>query len=126
MYYRDQHVALIVPCYNEEATIEAVVHGFRDAMPEIDVYVFDNNSTDRTALVARNAGAKVVSVQLPGKGNVVRRMFADVDADIYVMVDGDATYDASAVRSLVDRLLDNRLDMVVGCRETGDAANLLI
>ncbi|MCV5792330.1 glycosyltransferase, partial [Escherichia coli] len=78
---------------------------FRDAMPEIDVYVFDNNSTDRTALVARNAGAKVVSVQLPGKGNVVRRMFADVDADIYVMVDGDATYDASAVRSLVDRLL---------------------
>lgn len=64
MYYRDQHVALIVPCYNEEAAIEAVVHGFRDAMPEIDVYVFDNNSTDRTALVARNAGAKVVSVQL--------------------------------------------------------------
>ena len=118
MYYRDQHVALIVPCYNEEATIEAVVHGFRDAMPEIDVYVFDNNSTDRTALVARNAGAKVVSVQLPGKGNVVRRMFADVDADIYVMVDGDATYGASAVRRLVDRLLDNRLDMGVGCRET--------
>ncbi|NIF57552.1 glycosyltransferase [Enterobacter sp. Ap-916] len=118
MYYRGQHVALIVPCYNEEAAIESVIHGFRDAMPEIDVYVFDNNSSDRTALVASSAGAKVVSVQLPGKGNVVRRMFADVDADIYVMVDGDATYDASAVQSLVDKLLDNRLDMVVGCRET--------
>ncbi|WP_312740378.1 glycosyltransferase family 2 protein [Cedecea neteri] len=118
MYYRGQHVALIVPCYNEEAAIESVIHGFRDAMPEIDVYVFDNNSSDRTALVAASAGAKVVSVQLPGKGNVVRRMFADVDADIYVMVDGDATYDASAVQSLVDKLLDDRLDMVVGCRET--------
>jgi len=118
MYYRDQHVALIVPCYNEEAAIEAVVHGFREAMPEIDVYVFDNNSTDRTSQVAANAGAKVFSVSLPGKGNVVRRMFADVDADIYVMVDGDATYDASAVRSLVDKLIDNNLDMVVGCRET--------
>ncbi|WP_312228696.1 glycosyltransferase [Pseudescherichia sp.] len=118
MYYRGQHVALIVPCYNEEAAIETVVHGFRNAMPEIDVYVFDNNSTDRTAQVATNAGAKVVSVQLAGKGNVVRRMFADVDADIYVMVDGDATYDAGAVRSLVDKLLDHHLDMVVGCRET--------
>lgn len=118
MYYRGQHVALIVPCYNEEAAIETVVHGFRNAMPEIDVYVFDNNSTDQTAQVATNAGAKVVSVQLAGKGNVVRRMFADVDADIYVMVDGDATYDAGAVRRLVDKLLDQHLDMVVGCRET--------
>lgn len=118
MYYRGQRVALIVPCYNEEAAIETVVREFREEMPEIDVYVFDNNSTDGTNEVANNAGAKVVSVALPGKGNVVRRMFADVDADIYVMVDGDATYDASAVRHLVDKLLDLHLDMVVGCRET--------
>ncbi|CNL80492.1 Glycosyl transferase, family 2 [Yersinia aldovae ATCC 35236] len=118
MYYRGQHVALIVPCYNEEAAIETVIRGFRDAMPEIDVFVFDNNSTDRTIQVANNVGARVISVPLSGKGNVVRRMFADVDADIYVMVDGDATYDASAVRSLVDKLLDHHLDMVVGCRET--------
>lgn len=118
MSYRGQSVALIVPCYNEESAIESVVHGFREAMPEIDIYVFDNNSSDQTAKVATSAGAKVVSVKLPGKGNVVRRMFADVEADIYVMVDGDATYEASAVRSLVDNLLDNHLDMVVGCRET--------
>jgi glycosyltransferase involved in cell wall biosynthesis len=111
-------VVLIVPCYNEEAAIEAVVREFREAMPEIDVFVFDNNSTDQTIQVAQNAGAKVVSVPLSGKGNVVRRMFADVDADVYVMVDGDATYDASAVRNLVDKLLDHNLDMVVGCRET--------
>ncbi|EIA8213326.1 TPA: glycosyltransferase [Escherichia coli] len=118
MHYRGQHVALIVPCYNEESAIESVVYGFREALPEIDIYVFDNNSSDRTAQVAEAAGAKVISVKLPGKGNVVRRMFADVDADIYVMVDGDATYEAGAVKSLVDKLLDNHLDMVVGCRKT--------
>ena len=117
MRYRGQHIALIVPCYNEEAAIEAVVADFRKAMPEIDVFVFDNNSSDRTMEIAREAGAKVVPVPLRGKGNVVRRMFADVDADLYVMVDGDATYDASAVRRLVDKLLDDHLDMVVGCRE---------
>lgn len=118
MKYRGQHVVLIVPCYNEETAIKSVIHGFREAMPEIDVYVFDNNSTDKTIEVAINAGANVVSVPLAGKGNVVRRMFADVDADIYVMVDGDATYDAGAVRKLVDKLLDHHLDMVVGCRKT--------
>ncbi|CAM6192189.1 TPA: glycosyltransferase [Enterobacter hormaechei] len=118
MHYRGQHVALIVPCYNEESAIESVVYGFREALPEIDIYVFDNNSSDRTAQVAEAAGAKVIAVKLPGKGNVVRRMFADVEADIYVMVDGDATYEAGAVKSLVDKLLDNHLDMVVGCRKT--------
>lgn len=118
MYYRGQHVALIVPCYNEESAIETVVFDFREAMPEIDIYIFDNNSSDRTAQVAAAAGAKVISVKLPGKGNVVRRMFADVEADIYVMVDGDATYEAGAVKALVDKLLDNHLDMVVGCRKT--------
>ena len=117
MNYRGQHIVLIVPCYNEEAAIGAVVTGFRAAMPELEIFVFDNNSSDRTIEVARKAGAKVVSVPLRGKGNVVRRMFADVDADLYVMVDGDATYDASAVRRLVDKLLDDHLDMVVGCRQ---------
>ena len=118
MQYRGQHVALIVPCYNEESAIESVVREFREAMPEIDIYVVDNNSSDHTSQVAAESGAKVISVSLPGKGNVVRRMFADVEADIYVMVDGDATYEAGAVRSLVDQLLDNHLDMVVGCRKT--------
>lgn len=116
--YRGQHVALIVPCYNEEAAIAQVVHGFRAALPELDIHVFDNCSTDRTAEVARAAGARVTTVFLRGKGNVVRRMFADTEADLYVMVDGDATYEAGAVRCLIDKLLDNRLDMVVGCRET--------
>lgn len=118
MSYRGQRVVLVVPCYNEEAAIGAVVHGFREALPGLDVFVFDNNSTDDTQGIARSLGAQVISVPLRGKGNVVRRMFADVDADVYVMVDGDATYDASMVRTLVDKLLDEHLDMVVGCRRT--------
>jgi len=118
MLYRGQRVALIVPCYNEEAAIATVVRDFKVAMPQIDIHVFDNLSTDSTAQIARDEGAWVVSVPLRGKGNVVRRMFADVDADIYVMVDGDATYDASSVCRLVDKLLDEHLDMVVGCRQT--------
>jgi len=117
-FYRGQRIALIIPCYNEEIAIEAVIRGFRSAMPELEVFVFDNNSSDKTAQVAVSAGAKVAVVHLRGKGNVVCRMFADVDADIYVMVDSDATYDATAVRRLVDKLLDEHLDMVVGCRET--------
>jgi glycosyltransferase involved in cell wall biosynthesis len=118
MLYRGQRIALIVPCYNEEAAIEQVVRGFRTALPQLEIHVFDNRSSDRTAEVARAAGASVITVPLRGKGNVVRRMFADTEADIYVMVDGDATYDASAVRKLVDALLDQHLDMVVGCRDT--------
>jgi glycosyltransferase involved in cell wall biosynthesis len=118
MSYRGQRVVLIVPCYNEEAAIGAVVQGFRDALPGLDVFVFDNNSSDDTRGIARSLGAQVISVPLRGKGNVVRRMFADVDADVYVMVDGDATYDPLSVRPLVDKLLDYHLDMVVGCRRT--------
>lgn len=117
MLYRNQKIALIVPCFNEELAIRKVIEEFQTAMPEITAYVFDNNSTDDTAAVARQAGARVISVSLRGKGNVVRRMFADVEADLYVMVDGDATYEASAVKLLVDKLLDERLDMVVGCRK---------
>ena len=116
MLYRNQKIALIVPCFNEELSITDVVKGFKEAIPEISVYVFDNNSNDETRLVSEKAGAIVVSVPLRGKGNVVRRMFADVEADIYIMVDGDATYDPSTAKVLVNKLLDDRLDMVVGCR----------
>lgn len=115
--YRNQRVALLVPCYNEEAAIRTVVRDFREAMPELDIFVFDNSSTDKTAEFARAEGAAVIHVGLRGKGNVVRRMFADVDADIYVMVDGDATYHAGSIHPLVDKLLDQHLDMVVGCRK---------
>lgn len=108
---------MIVPCHNEELTIYDVVTGFKQVMPELEVYVFDNCSTDKTIDEAKRSGAQVVSVQIKGKGNVVRRMFADVDADIYVMVDGDNTYEANAVHKLVDKLIDEHLDMVVGCRK---------
>ena len=102
--YRGQRVALVVPCFNEDAAIVRVVRDFKAALPEIKIFVFDNNSTDRTADVAKDAGAEVVRVPLRGKGNVVRRMFADVDADIFVMVDGDATYDAASARVLVEQV----------------------
>ncbi|HEY0961922.1 MAG TPA: glycosyltransferase family 2 protein [Pseudomonadales bacterium] len=118
MHYRNFRIALVVPCYNEGLTIRSVVSGFRSVLPGLRAFVFDNMSTDDTANEARAAGATVVSVPLRGKGNVVRRMFADVDADIYIMVDGDDTYDSSVARALVDKLIDERLDMVVGCRET--------
>ena len=118
MPYRGLHVALIVPCYNEEAAIAKVINDFRRAMPEMVIYVFDNNSSDQTKDIAIFEGARVLHVALPGKGNVVRRMAADVDADIYVMVDGDATYDAGSVVSMIDKLIDESLDMVVGCRQT--------
>ncbi len=118
MTYRGLKVALIVPCYNEEAAIVQVIRGFRKAMPAIDIFIFDNNSSDNSAAIARAEGVHVVSVLLRGKGNVVRRMFADVEADVFVMVDGDATYDCASVTKLVDKLIDERLDMVVGCRET--------
>jgi glycosyltransferase involved in cell wall biosynthesis len=115
--YRGHRLALVVPCFNEALAIERVIADFKRALPTLQLFVFDNNSTDQTAQVARDAGATVISVKLKGKGNVVRRMFADVDADIYVMVDGDATYEAGAVSRLIDQLIDERLDMVVGSRK---------
>lgn len=118
MKYRNLNIALIVPCYNEGLTIGKVVRDFKDQMPSLSIYVFDNISNDKTAEVARAAGAEVVEVALPGKGNVVRRMLADVEADVYVMVDGDATYEAGAVANLVNKLIDDKLDMVVGCRNS--------
>lgn len=109
-------IAVLVPCYNEEAAVATVVANFRNALPAAEIYVYDNNSRDRTASVARDAGAIVRSERRQGKGHVVRRMFADVEADIYVLVDGDATYDAPSAPCMIDKLLDEHLDMVVGLR----------
>ena len=111
-------IAVLLPCYNEDAAIAQTVAGFRAALPTATIYVYDNNSKDRTIEVARAAGAIVRSERMQGKGHVVRRMFADVDADIYVMADGDTTYDAEAAPQLVQKLLDEQLDMVVGSRVT--------
>ena len=111
-------VAVLLPCFNEEAAIAQTVAAFRAALPAARIYVYDNNSSDRTREVAAAAGAIVRSERMQGKGNVVRRMFADVEADIYVMADGDATYDASVAPELIARLVDERLDMVVGARRS--------
>jgi glycosyltransferase involved in cell wall biosynthesis len=111
-----QRIAVLVPCFNEETAIAKVVADFRAALPEATIYVYDNNSTDRTVEVARGAGAVVGREAHQGKGHVVRRMFADVEADVWVLVDGDATYDAASVRGLIAKLLDERLDMVVAAR----------
>ena len=109
-------VAVLLPCYNEEAAIGATIDGFRAVLPDATVYVFDNNSRDRTVEIARDKGAVVRSVVQQGKGNVVRRMFADIEADIYLMADGDLTYDPAAAPEMVRMLWDDQLDMVVGTR----------
>ena len=109
-------IAVLLPCYNEAAAIAQTVAGFRAALPDATVYVYDNNSTDDTIAVARAAGAIVRLERIQCKGNVVRRMFADIDADVYVMADGDATYDAASAPALVARLLDEQCDMIVGSR----------
>lgn len=110
-------LAVLIPCYNEELTVAAVVSGFRESLPNAEIFVFDNNSTDETAKNAIAAGATVRHVAIPGKGNVVRRMFADVEADVYIMADGDATYHAPSAPSLIQKLIDENLDMVVGVRQ---------
>lgn len=115
-------IAVLLPCYNEEAAIAQTVAGFRSVLPTADIYVYDNNSRDRTMTVAREAGAIVRLERIQGKGAVVRRMFADVDADIYIMADGDATYDATAAPAMIARMLDEQLDMVVGSRVTQETA----
>lgn len=109
-------VAVVLPCYNEASAIATVIEEFRAALPNAEIHVFDNNSTDNTTKVALACGARVTQVRLRGKGNVIRRMFADVDADIYFMVDGDATYDVSEAQQLVERLQREQLDMLVGHR----------
>ncbi len=118
-----QRIAVLVPCYNEEVSIAKVVGDFRAALPTATVYVYDNNSSDRTADVAVSAGAVVRREPRQGKGRVVRRMFTDIDADIYVLVDGDATYDAPSAPKMIGRLLCDRLDMMVAVRvDREDAA----
>jgi glycosyltransferase involved in cell wall biosynthesis len=114
----EPRVAVLIPCYNEEATIAKVVADFHASLPQSVIYVYDNNSSDRTAFVARAAGAVVRAEPLQGKGRVVRRMFADVEADVFILVDGDDTYDAAAAPAMLKLLLEQRLDMVTAARVT--------
>jgi glycosyltransferase involved in cell wall biosynthesis len=115
-----QQIAVLVPCYNEEAAIATVVRDFQQALPGARIYVYDNNSQDATVAIARAAGAMVRRVQRQGKGHVVRQMFADIEADAYVLVDGDATYDAATAPGMIEQLFAEQLDMVVGCRQTDE------
>ena len=115
-------VAILVPCYNEERAIAKVVADFRSALPAATVYVYDNNSTDGTVAAAKDAGAVVRRETHQGKGHVVRRMFNDIEADIYVLVDGDATYDAPSAPAMIEKLVGDRLDMVVATRVDGEDA----
>lgn len=120
-----QKLAVLIPCYNEEKTVAQVIRDFRTVLPDATIYVYDNNSTDQTIDRAINAGAIVRSEKYQGKGNVMRRMFSDIEADIYILVDGDATYHAASAPKMVDKLLTEQLDMVVGTRLTtheGDAS----
>jgi glycosyltransferase involved in cell wall biosynthesis len=113
---RDKTVAVLIPCMNEAVAIASVVADFKKALPGAAIYVYDNNSTDGTAEIAMKAGAFVGREPRAGKGNVVRRMFAEIDADIYIMVDGDGTYDASRAGALIERLSEDDADMVVAAR----------
>ena len=110
-------IAVLLPCYNEEAAIERTIAGFRAALPAATIYVYDNNSKDRTVALATAAGAVVRTERQQGKGNVVRRMFADIDADVFIMADGDLTYDPGAAPPMIEMLLGEQLDMIVGTRK---------
>lgn len=109
-------IAVLIPCYNEEKTVEKVVRDFRQVLPEAVIYVYDNNSSDRTVELAEKAGAVVRHEYLQGKGNVIRRMFREIDAEVYIMTDGDDTYPAEFAREMVDKVLHHQSDMVVGDR----------
>jgi len=113
-----QRIAVLIPCYNEEKTVAQVVQDFRRALPQAVIYVYDNNSKDQTGQRAAAAGAIVRTEKHQGKGNVLRRMFSDIEADIYVLVDGDNTYHAASTPAMIERLLAEQLDMVVGSRLT--------
>jgi glycosyltransferase involved in cell wall biosynthesis len=117
-----RRVAILIPCFNEELSIARAVSDFREALPTATIFVYDNNSTDRTVEVAARAGAVVRHEPRQGKGHVVRRMFSDIDAEIYVLVDGDATYHAPSVRPMIIKLIQEQLDMVVGARFDQDQA----
>ena len=118
----ENKVAVLIPCYNEEIAIKKVIEDFQKILPKAKIYVYDNNSTDKTAEIAKKTGAIVKYEPYQGKGNVIRRMFADIDADIYVMSDGDETYDIKKAPKLIKELIDNDLDMVVGARKEVDLA----
>ena len=120
--HKQPRIAVLLPCYNEEATIAATVAGFREALPDAAIYVYDNNSGDRTREIAAKSGAIVRSERQQGKGHVVRRRFADVEADVYVMADGDLTYDPASAPEMASLLLADQLDMVVGTRRHAAAA----
>lgn len=109
-------IAVLIPCYNEEKTVEKVVHDFKTVLPEATIYVYNNNSTDNTAELARRAGAVVRNEYMQGKGNVIRRMFRDIDARCYIMTDGDDTYPAENAREMAELVLNKNVDMVVGDR----------
>ncbi len=115
---KTENIAVLIPCFNEEATVGQVIKDFRHTLPDAQILVYDNNSKDRTVEVALAAGAIVRSEPLQGKGNVVRRMFADVEAEVYILVDGDSTYDAASAPKMIKLLIDNQLDMVNGARVT--------
>lgn len=119
---RKPTIAVLIPCYNEEIAIRSTVAGFREALPESTIYVYDNNSQDQTFALAQQAGAVVRKETLQGKGNVVRRMFSDVEADVYLMTDGDTTYDPGAARAMIELLISENLDMVVGKRVHQEAS----
>ena len=114
----NNNIAVLIPCYNEESTILSVVNDFKNTLPEAVVYVYDNASTDNTSKVAKRAGAIVRAETKKGKGNVVSRMFADIEADVYIMVDGDNTYEASKCPEMINQLINENLDMVVATRIT--------
>jgi glycosyltransferase involved in cell wall biosynthesis len=118
----DLSIAVLIPCYNEAAAIAKVVADFRAVLPWARIYVYDNNSNDGTVVAARDAGAVVRTEALQGKGHVVRRMFADVEADVFVLVDGDDTYDAAVAPEMLRLMLDRQLDMVTGARLTEETA----
>lgn len=109
-------IAILIPCYNEELTIKKVIKDFKKQIPEVDIYVYDNNSKDKTAQIAEDNGAIVRSEPRQGKGNVIRSMFRDIDADCYVMVDGDDTYPAESVHQLIEPVISEKVDMVIGDR----------
>ncbi len=119
---KNSHIAILIPCFNEELTISKVIKSFHKVFPRASVYVYDNNSTDQTVAVARKAGAMVGQESYQGKGHVVRRMFRDIDADVYIMVDGDNTYKAADAPKMVNLLITEKLDMVVATRQAEKGA----
>ncbi len=119
MEKKDKRIAVLIPCYNESKTIAKVVADYKEALPEATIYVYDNNSTDGTDVIAREAGAEVRYEYRQGKGNVIRSMFREIDADCYIMIDGDDTYPAEFARKMCDKVLDDGYDMVIGDRLSG-------